>query len=225
MNWCFNRRKKWSFSFYVCIGLVLLLTGCVQEVANQVANSVTNSVTNSVSSASSDVISNRMVDWITNSASASVKVAKGSSFHPQRIKKIAVIMKPDRRYRNVPYRRVEDIFMFDLLNKGYQVASRSDVKQVMEELHFQGSLLTEEKIAEIGRILNVSAMLIVSVTDLGYERQQSGSNYVSAALGTRLIGVEKAEFLWGGRCSGTGSQIGSTLEDLAEKISKAFPSK
>ena len=116
--------------------------------------------------------------------------------------------------------------MFDLLNKGYQVASRSDVQQVMEELRFQDSSLTERSIAKIGRMLNVSAMLIVSVTDLDHGRQYHNSDsYVSAALGARLIGVERAEFLWGGRCSGTGAQVGSTLEDIAKKIAGVFPTK
>ncbi|MCW5212052.1 hypothetical protein VU04_03990 [Desulfobulbus sp. TB] len=219
MNCCFNKRKKWSFSFYVCIGMVLLLTGCVQEIANQVSSTVANSV----GTASGDMISNRMVGWITDSASASVDSAASPNFHPQRIKKLAVIMKPDRRYRNIPYRRVESIFMRDLLKKGYQVASRSDVKQVMEELHFQDSSFTESSIAKIGRILNVSAMLIVSVTDVS--QYNNSNSYMSTALDARLIGVEKAELLWSGSCSGTGVQVGSALEDLAKKIAKAFPSK
>jgi hypothetical protein len=110
--------------------------------------------------------------------------------------------------------------MLDLMKKGYQVASRSDVKQIVEEMSFQGSSLTEDRIANIGKILNVSVVLIVSITDL-----QSSGGEVSATLGTRLIGVERAELLWGGSCSGKGSQIGGTLEKLAKKIAGAFPVK
>ncbi|XCN71263.1 MAG: hypothetical protein Q3M24_13175 [Candidatus Electrothrix aestuarii] len=217
----FSRRKKSSFYQYgLFLGLVLLLTGCVQQVADTVSHRV--------GSLSGDMITNKLGNIITGQVSSPVDIAKTPNFQPQSIKKLAVIMRQDKRYkyREVPYRRVEDIFMFDLLNKGYQVASRSDVEQVMEEIHLQGSSLTEEKIAELGRILNVSAMLIVSVTDLNRDRQYHNSDsYVSAALGARLIGVEKAEFLWGGRCSGTGAQVGNTLEDTAKKIAEKFPSK
>ena len=132
--------------------MVLLLTGCVQQVVNRVDD------------LSADLITGKIGDWATGMASSSVDVAKSPNFQPQSIKKLAVIMRLDKRYKysEVPYRRVEDIFMFDLLNKGYQVASRSDVQQVMEELHFQDSSLTEKSIAKIGKMLNVSAMLIVS---------------------------------------------------------------
>ncbi|MCW5204220.1 hypothetical protein VU12_14930, partial [Desulfobulbus sp. US4] len=68
--------------------------------------------------------------------------------------------------------------------------------------------------------LNVSVVLIVSVTDL-----QGRGREVSAALGTRLIGVEKAEVLWIATCSGKGVEVGGTLERLAKQIAGAFPFK
>ena len=106
MKCCFDRKKKWNISFYVCcIGLVLLLTGCVQEVADTVSNRV--------GSLSGDMITGKIGDIITGQASSSVDVAKTPSFRPQSIKKLAVIMMPDKsyKYREVPYRRVEDIFI------------------------------------------------------------------------------------------------------------------
>jgi hypothetical protein len=130
-------------------------------------------------------------------------------------------------------RLIEDEFVSELLRKGYNVASRSDVEAILKESRFQRSGLTDQDAAQVGRILNVPAVLIVSVTHLDRDQRWSGNLDVSstlAAMGVRLISVERGEVLWVGKqrahSRGATERIATLLVvSLARQIALAFPPK
>jgi len=150
------------------------------------------------------------------------------SFDANQIPKIAVLM---QEYHGVSTGLIEDEFIAALLDKGYQVASRSDIEYVLKELRFQRSGLTDSDAAQIGKMLNVPAVLIVEIR--GLKRTKDS---VHAALGARLVSVERAEVLWISRASyptlGDLLTFGldhddpdAVLKYLAAKIAHAFPSR
>lgn len=99
-------------------------------------------------------------------------------------------------------RAVEDEFIGGLLQKGYKVASRSDVEKLKVEIEFQESGktkqagLSDNQVAHLGKMLNVPAVLIVSIQEASTRNQNDGSNVYFTASGTvsaRLISVEEGE--------------------------------
>jgi hypothetical protein len=139
-------------------------------------------------------------------------IASSSSsptFDPATISKLAIITNTADRQNvfgpSLPVRLIEDQFLQVLLRKNYIIASRSDVETVLREIKFQQSGITDRDIAKLGRMLNVPAVLVVTLNDLK-TRYVSPNNYeryvynyeTSAALGARLVSVEKAEILWVG---------------------------
>lgn len=101
-------------------------------------------------------------------------------------------------------RAVEDEFIGSLLQKGYKVASRSDFDRLGVEIKFQKSGKTEQEglpdnqASEFGRMLNVPAVLIVSIHEASTKNQNDGSNAYFTASGTvsaRLISVDEGEQL------------------------------
>ena len=154
-----------------------------------------------------------------------LNVSSTAGFNHKNITKLAIVVSTNREYNSLPYRLIEDQFMLALLEKGYQIASRSDIEQIMEELDFQYSSLSEENVAEIGKMLNVSEIFIVSVPDLGEKRKENGNSYISASLSARLLGVKKGEVLWIATCIGTGDDAGTAFRKIAEKTIERFPTK
>jgi hypothetical protein len=112
-------------------------------------------------------------------------------------------------------RQVEDVFMQAVLKKGFSLAARSDISEVMDELEFQDSGATAEDYAQVGEMLNVSAILIVNINegDLDY---QSNKN-----ISARLIGVRKAEVFW----VGSHSVLNGDITDVSRVVARAFPER
>lgn len=171
-----------------------------------------------------------------------------TAFVSEDVTKVAVLVRDDRR---TPTRPIEDAFVIELLRKGYQVASRSDLKSVIQEMQFQRSGLTESDAARIGRILNVPAVLIVAVSGVEYGSSRGGRFVRRASMGARLVRVDSAEVLWidsrelrqsgrsilgglGGLVPGefrglatsledAGSGGGETLTDMARSLASGLP--
>lgn len=122
----------------------------------------------------------------------------------QNIPKIAVIVidQSQRLYGQneaIP-REVEDKFIEQLLGKGYRVADRSDVAQVINEIRFQHEGLTESDAARLGKMLNVPAVLVVTIEGINVALESTAINgltiySVRTSVSARLIGVESAEVL------------------------------
>ncbi|MCC6695760.1 MAG: hypothetical protein IT365_09035 [Candidatus Hydrogenedentes bacterium] len=145
-------------------------------------------------------------------------------------------------HRETPIQRqLEDEFTRALLQKGYSVASRSDTEQIIRELRFQReSGYTDADAAELGRILNVSGVIIVSVTANDVSREsneytsldgKSHRTYYYQGLGAasaRLIEVRSSEILWQGSHSGVlrsedESSAGNALVLVGGVLAGALP--
>lgn len=147
-------------------------------------------------------------------------------------------MQSERSYR-LPRgagRLIEDEFISVLLSKGYSIASRSDTESIRDEMKFQRSGLTDKDAAEVGKMLNVPAVLIVSVTQFEgksksyrFSRQTYRYYVTRAAMGARLISVEKGEVLWIGSHNDEyrSEDRGGTdaLSGLARTIATGFPDR
>jgi hypothetical protein len=82
---------------------------------------------------------------------------------------------------------------------------------VRGELEFQGSGLTDRDAARLGKLLNVPAVLIVTVYALDTSdavtllRTNPPMQETHAAVGARLVSVERGEVLW--TCTGNGRYL------------------
>jgi hypothetical protein len=101
------------------------------------------------------------------------------------------------------FRTIEEEFLRALVEKGYVIASRSDQTRVQGEINFQSSRASEpEKLAQMGRMLNVSAILLVSVNDMDTQQyspafQTNGRQYfhTHVDISSRLLSASQAEVL------------------------------
>lgn len=163
-------------------------------------------------------------------------------FKPDVYPRIATLVVDNTRdfYRNEGIiRQVEDEFMRSAIQKGYTVAARSDVENILEEQDLQRSNLTEEEIAKAGQILNVPAMLIVSINNVSTERVNptisvEGRRYYSTTVNVsaRLISADLAQVLWlssytgSYRSSGRGNDNEAQyLPVVAEIVASGLPGR
>lgn len=95
---------------------------------------------------------------------------EGSHFDPEKIDKLALVMIGDSTYSSWDQQRVdqqrlvEDKLGIQLGKRGYALVSRSDLQALMVEKRFQQSGLTEENVSELGKLLNIPAVIVVRVT-------------------------------------------------------------
>lgn len=134
--------------------------------------------------------------------------ATGSStfspaFHQANIERVAVVGVSGDIRGQAPKNQVEDFFAQQMLMKGYRIIERSRVASILEEQDFQFSeATTSDDAARIGRILNVSAVIMLDVSVAGEKVSVSG----------RMVDPETAEVLWIG--TGRGG-TGRTLATVA----------
>lgn len=100
--------------------------------------------------------------------------------------------------------QIEEFFINAAFQKGYRVADRSDVAKVLKEIRFQNSGLTGDDAAQLGKMLNVSAVLLVNLPGYGVQAHPTGFIVDNrpycvydawANMDVRLIGVESSEIL------------------------------
>lgn len=164
------------------------------------------------------------------------------SFSPDRYSTLAVLVD-----HNAFDRTIEDAFIMGLINKGYAVVSRNDVQQIVGEIQFQGSGLTQGDRVKLGQILNVRGILLVSLTEAYSERRDSSftdsrgqhhpGSYVvhTAGINARLIDVENGSIQWVSSYSSGGfddlsgilgaSNLTGTVEEVAETVIASLPDR
>jgi len=150
-----------------------------------------------------------------------VKWVSGPGFRLENLSKLSIVIKADEKYQQ---RLLEDIFISALLGKGYQIVARSDLEHVIEELRLQNSDFVDANACQLGKILNVPAILVVSLAQ--YEKHQpEKETIVEATMSARLIGVEKSNVLSLGSYSHQASEnhSGDLLEYLAHQLADSFP--
>lgn len=163
-----------------------------------------------------------------------------SSFDPKSLAKLAVITVGNTRplgsdLQNDQQRLVEDEFVQVLLGKGYSLVSRSDIASAVKEQQFQRSGLTEDNATQLGKLLNVPAVLVVRITECTAENQRAARvpNQVlvgRVSLGARLISVETGLISWSlsqgdsHTLAGRG-ELSTLLSRVANKLASSFPDK
>ncbi len=172
-------------------------------------------------------------------AQTPVRATQAPGFNPLTLPKLAIfVSEAGRRGRGTGVSRaIEDEFIGPLLQKGYQVVSRSDLDTLLGELRFQQRGVTEADVGKLGRMLNVPAILLVSVTGPeGYStRQQTldgryiNQRWARCTVGARLISVERAEVLWvaqdGGSFPADRVNDDAMLGYVARRVAWAFPNR
>ncbi|MDH7599750.1 MAG: CsgG/HfaB family protein [Sedimentisphaerales bacterium] len=110
-------------------------------------------------------------------------------------------------YGDAVKNQISDFFAMELMRKGYRVVERARVQKLLEEQKFQASDLTSnEGAARAGRILNVPAVLMVSIPKYENER---------LSMTAKLIDVEQGNIIWIGEGSGTTGKTMSTIVGAA----------
>ncbi|MCX5644629.1 MAG: hypothetical protein NTZ17_08070 [Phycisphaerae bacterium] len=118
-----------------------------------------------------------------------------------KIDKIAIVEVSGRVYGEAAKDRVSNLFAMKLMEKGYRLIERKDIKTLLKEQQFQASdLASKEGAAKAGRILNVPAVMIITIP-----KYSGGKMDVTA----KLIDVSDATILW------MGSGHGDTGKGLA----------
>ena len=107
---------------------------------------------------------------------------------------------------NTPKNQAEDFFSKEMLEKGYRIIERSRVKSILKEQDFQHSdRTTSAEAAQIGRILNVKAVMMLNFTASGEKVSVTG----------KIVDTETAEVLWIGTGRAASGSLLSTLTGAA----------
>jgi hypothetical protein len=155
-------------------------------------------------------------------------------FDPRAYEKIAVLVKDNTdshyRRRSGLRRQVENVFTQAAARSGYQLATRSQVEAIKEEIRFEDTGWTERDPTEPGQLYNVSALLIVNINESYVEEEPSPTSkvpdperdnflgrlldsllnstpeevhYATASVSAELISVREGKVLWNGYYTGT----------------------
>ena len=177
-----------------------------------------------------------------------VEATAAASFDPAALDRVAVVPRGAGRERygggeSGLDQLLEDAFVPALMRSGYAVASRSDVQRVLEELQFQHtSGLTDSDAAKMGRLLNVGAVILVSVPDVTTEQSQgrsfwarltgggtSSREVTRVTVSARMVSIERAEFLWVATAThafpGGAARAGEFVATLARAVAEEVPSR
>jgi len=103
------------------------------------------------------------------------------------IDKVAIVAVEGALKSEPAKNQIADLFSMEFLKKGYAPKEQASVKAFLEEQGFQASdLATEAGAAEAGKILNVPAVLIISIPHFGDE----------IAMTAKLVDIQDGSILW-----------------------------
>ena len=98
--------------------------------------------------------------------------------------------------------QIAELFAMEFLKKGFAPVERTQVKALLEDQQLQASdLITEAGAAEVGKILNVPAVLIINIPHFGDEI------FITA----KMVDIEDGTILWLGSGSSKSGRLLSTL--------------
>lgn len=99
----------------------------------------------------------------------------------------------------------------------FSIVERSQINQVLKEQKFQASELTNEQLAQVGRILGVESVLIGTVNFLAEHKNLDGSMTGEYNVDVRAVDVESGEVV---TTAGAAKSSGSTYRSMMEKIGR-----
>ena len=113
---------------------------------------------------------------------------------------------------------LSDMLINTLYESGkFSIVERSQINQVLKEQKFQASELTNEQLAQVGRILGVESVLIGTVNFLAEHKNLDGSMTGEYNVDVRAVDVESGEVV---TTAGASKSSGSTYRAMMEKIGR-----
>lgn len=113
---------------------------------------------------------------------------------------------------------LSDMLINTLYESGkFSIVERSQINQVLKEQKFQASELTNEQLAQVGRILGVESVLIGTVNFLAEHKNYDGSYMGEYNVDVRAVDVESGEVV---TTAGAAKSSGSTYRAMMEKIGR-----
>lgn len=126
-----------------------------------------------------------------------------------RLDRVAIVEVTGRVYGDAVKNQIGNMFVMELMKRGYGVVERTEVQAVLKEQEFQASDITSDQdAARAGQILNVPAVILVSIPKYKEKMEMSA----------KMIEVETGTVLWIG--NGAGS-TGKTLATIGGAIAGA----
>ncbi len=117
---------------------------------------------------------------------------------------------------------LSDMLINTLYESGkFSIVERSQINQVLKEQRFQTSELTNEQLAQVGRILGVESVLIGTVNFLAEHKNLDGSITGEYNVDVRAVDVESGEIV---TTAGAAKSSGSTYRAMMEKIGRQLAS-
>jgi hypothetical protein len=117
--------------------------------------------------------------------------------------KVAIVEVTGKVYGDGVKNQISNMFVMELMKKGYTVVERSQVKAILKEQEFQASdLASEQGAAKAGQILNVPAVLLIDIPKYGNEKM---------SMSAKLIDVQTAAILWIGSGDGSTGKTAATV--------------
>ncbi len=113
---------------------------------------------------------------------------------------------------------LSDMLINTLYESGkFSIVERSQINQVLKEQRFQASELTNEQLAQVGRILGVESVLIGTVNFLAEHKNLDGSMTGEYNVDVRAVDVESGEVV---TTAGAAKSSGSTYRAMMERIGR-----
>jgi len=141
-----------------------------------------------------------MLIIVTGCATGSSFVKHGYNFAA--LDRVAVVEVTGANNNRAAQNEVADLFAMELLKRGYDVIERTQVEKILQEQEFQTSGATSAlDPVEMGRILNVDAIVIANVSELG--------EHIS--MTAKMTDVETGSLLWIGEGTGKVTSGAGTL--------------
>ena len=113
---------------------------------------------------------------------------------------------------------LSDMLINTLYESGkFSIVERSQINQVLKEQKFQASELTNEQLAQVGRILGVESVLVGTVNFLAEHKNLDGSVTGEYNVDVRAVDVESGEVV---TTAGAAKSSGSTYRSMMEKIGR-----
>lgn len=152
--------------------------------------------------------------WLSGCASTTASGQHDQNVDFSAIERVAVVgIEGSPVESEAALNQIGMIFNQALMGKGYSAVERQQVRDVMQEQDFQASDATSAAgAAEIGRILNVDAAVIINVPE--YHDDMS--------IAVQMVDVETAAILWSASGTATtGAGMGSSAGQLLGAIGGA----
>lgn len=119
------------------------------------------------------------------------------------VNKVAVVRVDGALGSDVAKDQIADFFAMELIKKGYKPVERTQINAIITEQGMQHNALTSSKnVAEIGKILNVDAVVVVNISSWGEKIDMTA----------KILDAEDGSVLWiGSGSGGTNKTLGALI--------------